>query len=164
MRLIRLTLVLASYIVAGCSEDPVGHLESDEHVVFGDFYGECLGEGCIDIFKIQDGRVFADTLDRYPSASMLPHETAWVEISDDSFTSLCQIFSEIPTDLFLEEEIVIGQPDAGDWGGFYLETRLDDETRYWLIDKLEGNLPSYLRPFAERLDEAIRLAGESAPQ
>ena len=158
MRSIPILFVLSSQLVGGCSEDPVGSLGPDEYVVFGDFYGECLGEGCIDIFKIQDGRVFEDTLDRYPTASRLPHETAFVEISDDPYEALSQIFSEIPTDLFSEDRTVIGQPDAGDWGGYYLETKLDGQTRYWLIDKMEENLPSDLRPFAMELDEAISLA------
>lgn len=150
--------MFAALASGGCSENPVGQLESDDYVVFGDFFGECIGEGCIDIFKIQDGRVFSDTLDRYPSASKLPHQTAYVEISNDSYEALEDILSRIPEELYVEDRTVIGQPDAGDWGGYYLEIKIDDETRYWLIDKMEDNLPSYLHAFVEQLDEAIEIA------
>ena len=151
--------MFAALASGGCSENPIGQLESDDYVVFGDFFGECIGEGCIEIFKIQDGRVFADTLDRYPSHLTLPHATAFVEIPDDSYDILARTFSEIPADLFKEERIVIGQPDAGDWGGNYLEVSIDGDIRYWIIDKMEDNLPSYLRDFAKKLDVAIEIAG-----
>ena len=76
-------------------------------------------------------------------------------------TRLAEIFAEIPGDLFSEDRTVIGRPGAGDWAGYYLETNLDGETRYWLIDKMSQNLPSYLREFEEQLDEAIQLVDGS---
>jgi len=161
--LVLLVLVAASWVLDGCSEDPITELGPDDYVVFGDFFGECIGEGCIDIYKIQDDRVFKDTLDRYPSQARLPHQTAYVEISNANYDQLVQVFAEIPPDLFLEGKTVIGMPDAGDWGGFYLELRRDGETNYWLIDKMEDNLPGYLREFTKELDRAIGLAEGLAP-
>lgn len=145
-------------LAAACSGDPLANLQSDDYVIFGDFYGECIGDSCIDIYKIQNGQVYEDTLDLYPTATRLPHETAFVPTSRDSYDEIEQRLAEMPSDLYTESKVVIGQPDAGDWGGFYLETRIDGEIRFWLIDKLEDNLPAYLRSFTTKLDEAIALA------
>ncbi len=90
--------------------------------------------------KITDDKVFEDTLDRYPSASNLPNPAGFVQLSNDKFEQVKFITDRIPEKLFAENEIVIGQPDAGDWGGFYVETNVRGTQRYWLIDKMESNL------------------------
>jgi hypothetical protein len=144
----------------GCSGDSGGSLRPDDYIVFGDFYGECLGESCVDIFKVAKGQVLEDTLDHYPIASRLPHQVAFVQISRDRYQEIVDLIGNIPARLFDEKDTVIGQPDAGDWGGFYLETNISGAVRCWLIDKMDDNLPEYLRGYARKLDEAILIAGE----
>lgn len=161
-----LWILLLGAIIAlfapGCADDPL-EPGASQYVIFGDYYGECVGEGCIDLYLIENGQVFEDTLDRYPSVSNLPPETKFVAISNEAYDDLVAIFSDIPSRLFEESEVIIGEPDAGDWGGFYLQTLRDGKTRYWLIDKMEDNLPRYLRSFVPRLEEAILLAEGSGP-
>jgi len=142
----------------GCSDDFESLSGRGEYLVFGDFYGECLGENCVDIFKIVDGKLYEDTLDNYPLASELPHALQLVERPDDRYHDIVELIGDIPADLFDEKRVVIGQPDAGDWGGFYLETNVSGTVRYWLIDKEESNLPAYLRIYTRKLDEAIHIA------
>ena len=62
---------------------------------------------------------------------------------------------EVPSELTKENEVVIGMPDAGDWGGIYLEIMEGSEKRFWLIDKMEYNLPDYLKPFVAKVNDAI---------
>lgn len=155
--LILLLSALTSITAPGCSDEFENLTEPDQYVIFGDFYGECIGRGCIDIFKLEDERVFADTLDRYPSASTLPHTVSFVPVTGVDADEVRNLIGRLPAALFDESDIVIGQPDAGDWGGFYLETNVAGKTRFWIIDKMEDNLPSYLREYVERLDEAILL-------
>jgi hypothetical protein len=151
-----LALLLA---ICACSEEPERLSGPDDYIIFGDFYGECIGQSCIDIFKIADQRVFEDTLDVYPSVSSLPHTVSFVASGSDRFDALNELIGQIPADLFDESTIVIGEPDAGDWGGFYLETNTSGDVRYWLIDKMEDNLPGYLSKYADKLEAAVQIAG-----
>lgn len=150
-----LSVVLAGFACSGDSE----RLKPGDYIVFGDFYGECLGEGCVDIFKVTPKRVYMDTLDLYPSAANLPHKVGLTELANARYDDIVDLIGDIPAPLFDETKVVIGQPDAGDWGGFYLETNSSGEVRYWLIDKMEDNLPAYLRDYARKLDSAISIAG-----
>lgn len=144
----------------GCSGEPENLSARGDYIVFGDFYGECFGDGCIDIFKVAQKRVFEDTLDLYPSASSLPHMVEFVQVANGRYDDIIDLIGDIPAHLFDVKGVVIGQPDAGDWGGFYLETNTSGEVRYWLIDKLEENLPTYLREYTRNLDAAIQIASE----
>jgi hypothetical protein len=144
---------------AACSGDVEQLSKAGDYIVFGDFYGECVGAGCVDIYRISDGKVFEDMLDQYPSTSKLPHVVEWEQSPSTHYAEIVELIGEIPADLFDETDLVIGQPDAGDWGGFYLETNISGKTRYWLIDKMADNIPKYLRPYTRKLDEAIQLAG-----
>ena len=49
------------------------------------------------------------------------------------------------------------QPDAGDWGGIYFEISEGGETEYWFIDKMRSNIPTYLVPFVEEIEQDIEL-------
>ena len=63
--------------------------------------------------------------------------------------------NEFPAELLTTNSTVIGQPDAGDWGGIYFETTHGGEKKYWLIDKMESNLPATLIPFVEKIESNI---------
>lgn len=154
-------LLVAVAFLSGsaCSDEITGLQDPGDYIVFGDFYGECIGSGCVDIFRIADGELYKDTLDEYPTASKLPHAVDFVELPDDHVGQIESLLGKIPAKLFEETDVVIGQPDAGDWGGFYLETNISGEVRYWLIDKMKDNLPAYLREYADKLEKAIQLAG-----
>ena len=150
-------LPLAAVLVfSHCSDDTLQFSQETDYLIFGHFYGECFGEACVETFKIADGKVFEDTLDRYPSYTNLPNPTSFVQLSNDKYEQVKFITGQIPADLFEENETVIGQPDAGDWGGFYVEINVNGIQRYWLIDKMESNLPAYLHDFTASLDEAIQ--------
>jgi len=155
-----LTIAIAAVLLgAGCSGDYESLSAPGEYLVFGDFYGECLGEGCVDIFKVVDRKLFEDTLDNYPLTSELPHVLQLVARPADRYDDIVGLIGDVPAKLFDEKRVVIGQPDAGDWGGFYLETNVSGSVRYWLIDKEADNLPKYLRDYALKLEEAIQIAG-----
>jgi len=154
---ILLASILASAAGPGCSDEFENLTDPDQYIIFGDFYGECIGSGCIDLFKLEDERVYADTLDRYPSSSQLPHTVSFVPVGGVDVDEVRNLIGHIPAALFDEPEVVIGQPDAGDWGGFYLETNISGKTRFWIIDKMEDNLPSFLLPYVKKLDKAILL-------
>lgn len=62
-----------------------------------------------------------------------------------------------PNDLLDITEKVIGQPDAGDWGGLYIEYSRNEIRQFWLIDRNKSNVPSYLHGFIDKVNERIAM-------
>lgn len=151
-------------IGASCKEDqmtiqPVSPDCEEAYILFGHFYGECFGEGCIEIYRICENTLYEDSNDIYPSSSNDRYDGDFQTIIDnDIYTSVESLINPIPEGLFLETEKTIGQPDAGDWGGYYLEVKKENETvQFWLIDTMKDNLPAYLRDYTDKIEEAITL-------
>lgn len=147
-------------ILAACDKDPgCSPIPENGYMVFGHFYGECWGEGCVEIFKLENGKLYEDTLDRYPSTDG-PYEGAYVELPASSYESVRDILGAFPEELLAEPEHVIGQPDAGDWGGIYVEiiTSGDIEPpmhRFWLLDQMDSNMPAVYNVFVDKINEKI---------
>jgi hypothetical protein len=127
---------------------------SDDSFVFGHYYGECEGEMCVEIFRIKDYALYEDIKDNYPDYNK-PYNGNFVKLSDDKFEMVKDLESKIPPALLSEPNRVIGQPDAGDWGGYYLELSKNGERSYWYIDKMKSHLPAYLVPFVDELSASI---------
>ena len=138
-----------------CTDSPTNNTP-DTYLVFGHFHGECFGEACVEIFKIENGNVYEDSLDIYPVISKMPHETDYVQLLKEKYELVRDLQNHIPDELMLEDSMVIGQPDAGDWGGLYLETNKTGDLKYWLIDKKKSNIPDYLHAFTDSLNAAIQ--------
>lgn len=58
-------------------------------------------------------------------------------------------------DLLNEPSIVIGQPDAGDWGGFYIEYNFDGVRKFWLLDQMKRNVPNGYHDFLDQVNKKI---------
>ncbi|ALI98221.1 hypothetical protein [Rufibacter tibetensis] len=144
---------LAVLTLVSCQEDDAT-LESPDYLVFGHYHGFCGGESCIEIFKIQDGQLYEDTNDRYPSSNK-PYEANFVLKSLDLFEKVKDLPHLVPTRLLQEDRTVIGSPDATDGGGYYLEVGVNGMRRYFLIDKFRHNVPEYLHPFLDQVEASI---------
>lgn len=62
-----------------------------------------------------------------------------------------------PGKLLNESKKVIGQPDAGDWGGIYIEIKTGETHKFWLIDKMRSNVPKEYHAFLDKVEEKINL-------
>ncbi|MCR5888785.1 hypothetical protein LRS06_13605 [Hymenobacter sp. J193] len=104
-------------------------------VLFGSYYGECSGEECIEIYKLDTAAqsLAEDTKDEYPTSAS-PYAGAYTARTTAEFDAVKDLVQQIPLTLLAKEDVVIGQPDAGDWGGYYLEVQNGEQRRYWLID------------------------------
>lgn len=149
-------IAVSALLFYNCDQTP---LESDNsensYLVFGRFYGECIGESCIEIFKIQNDALYEDTLDVYPTQNNLPHITSYIQLPHEKYEKAKHLLGHIPNDLFSEDTVRIGEPDAGDWGGFYLEVEQSGATKSWLIDTKKSNIPNYLHVLVDSLHSAI---------
>ncbi|HZV70958.1 MAG TPA: hypothetical protein VFG10_15485 [Saprospiraceae bacterium] len=156
-----LGIAILTFTITGLSscdkKGDCGFGNETEYIVFGHFYGECGGEGCVEIFKVDGNSLFEDTLDMYPGSSdFYPGQfaTKW---SAEKFDLVKDLKSFFPESLMDETEIVQGQPDAGDWGGIYFEIQRGTTHRFWLLDQLETNMPSEYNEFVDRINEKIAI-------
>lgn len=62
---------------------------------------------------------------------------------------------QLPSALINSESHVLGCPDCSDGGGIYIETKINDEIRYWFIDK--QRVPSGLEEFVTLVNEKLTL-------
>lgn len=132
------------------------------YFIFGHFYGECGGEGCVEIFKLEDEKLFEDTTDVYPTW-MAPFNGTYISLPQEKFELVKDLVEYFPEELYEETGNVIGQPDAADWGGIYVEIKyVEDEEKsgFWLLDQNTSNMPDVYNAFVARINEKIMLINQ----
>lgn len=126
-----------------------------DYLVFGHFYGFCQGEQCIEIFKLSSTQVFEDTTDVYPGSNF--YEGKFIALSQAKFDSVQTIVNYFPTDLLSDPNTVIGQPDAGDGGGLYIEYNYNGTRKFWLLDKMKSNVPTKYHEFIDEVNKRVEM-------
>jgi hypothetical protein len=153
-------LSIVSLLCNACCDEDHGQ-PTEEFMVFGHFYGECLGEGCVEMYKIENGQLYEDQLDQYPNSTG-PYVGEWIAFLDHTYDEVSDIIDKMPAELYNESDRVLGQPDAGDWGGIYVQT-YDPATganRFWLLDKMESNMPEVYNAFVDEIETKIQLINQ----
>ena len=154
-----LSFSLVAMLIASCEQNEATPEISPDYIVFGHFYGFCVGEQCIEIFKLTDNELYEDTSDAYPRWDRYD-EGKWVKLDQDKFEKVRSLADHIPPQLISAEETIFGSPDATDGGGIYFAIISNEETKYWLIDQMEQNIPAYLRPFKEQINTSISMISD----
>lgn len=144
------------FLFISCDKKDENLVSTSEYILFGHFYGFCAGEQCVEIFKLTDSELFEDIKDTYPSWDTF-YEGQYKQLSNDQFELVKSIKDNIPFDLTQEKGHVIGSPDASDRGGVYFAIVDGQGTKFWLIDQFDQNIPEYLRPFKDQINQSISL-------
>lgn len=158
-------MAMTFIVVTGvaCHEECDGDVNSQfEYMVFGHFYGECGGEGCVETYKIQNEQLFEDTLDYYPDVTNAT-ERSYLLLPEAKYELVKDLVAQFPDALYAEEDHVIGQPDAGDWGGIYVEIHYTNDparSGFWLLDQMESNMPQVYNVFVDKINEKISLINQ----
>ena len=147
--------ILTIFLLTSCEKDDL-ELSNSDYIIFGHFYGECIGEQCVEIFRLEKDKLFEDTKDRYPNSADF-YMGNWIQLSQQKFNDTEDLISWFPTDLLNETSTVIGQPDAGDWGGLYVEYNANGIRKFWLLDQKKSNVPTKFHDFIDRVNEKITL-------
>lgn len=121
---------------------------------FGHFYSECEGEYCVEIFKLENGKLFEDTTDVYPSRTT-SYIGEYVQLSEQKYFDTKDLFNDFPQELLDEKSIVIGKPDISDLGGIYIEYNCNGKSQFWLIDQVDQNVPTKYHVFIDKINEKI---------
>lgn len=148
-------ILLAVIFSLGCSSKNDVPVYNGDYLIFGHFYGFCLGETCIETFKLTSDTLYEDTNDQYT------HESFNFEVMDDTkFEAVKDLADAFPTKLLEEKEATFGCPDCADGGGLYIEYSRNGTVKSWRIDQIKGNVPSYLHSFMDKVNEKISLINE----
>jgi hypothetical protein len=79
-----------------CKDEGCGDLNGDlEYFVFGHFYGECAGEGCVEMFKVENGKLYEDDIDDYPNYTS-PIEAHWNELPAQKYDEVKNLSAAVP--------------------------------------------------------------------
>ncbi|MEJ1239075.1 hypothetical protein WBG78_13150 [Chryseolinea sp. T2] len=153
-------LIILALLASACQSDDVTNQETaaPRYILFGHFYGECQGEKCVEIYKLTEDALYENTNDKYPPADT-PYEGNFELMSNSNFEKVRDLMNQVPNELLEINSSVVGQPDAGDWGGVYFGMEENGEQRFWLIDKMDSNIPESIRPFVRKIEDSIEAVG-----
>jgi hypothetical protein len=158
-RSILFTLSLILVVISSCKKETIDNkivLSQSDYLVFGHFYGECDGANCIRIFKLESNQLSEDIRDTYPRSNNF-YDGNYVQLSQEKLSIARDLVNDFPTELLNEPKNVIGQPDAGDWGGLYIEYYYKGVKKFWLLDKMKTNVPTKYHNFIDKVNAKIKL-------
>jgi hypothetical protein len=141
---ILIVILISIVILASCDEEDKIDLSSEDFLVFGHFYGECLGESCVEIYKLEDDKLLEDILDNYPGQQDF-YTGNFVHLEEDKYLLVNDLMDYFPDDLLDEEKITHGCPDCADQGGLYIEYNSNEIHKYWILDQSKSEVPDYLQ-------------------
>jgi hypothetical protein len=100
-------LFSAIVMLTSCNkdEDCITHTEQN-YLVFGHFYGECFGEGCVETYKLTEMKLYEDLIDDYSGQNL-----DFVELDNETFEQVSDLVDFFPNQLLSESETVLGCPD-----------------------------------------------------
>lgn len=127
------------------------NIEQEDYIIFGHYYGFCIGEPCIETFKLTSSALYEDTRDDYGVTSGFEFK----RLSKEKFELVNGLADEIPMELFQEESQTFGCPDCADQGGVLIQILRDGEIKTWKIDQNLNNLPEYLHSLVENVNQKI---------
>ena len=141
--------------VGGCSQSETPMQENaPEWLVFGRFYGHCQGEQCIEIYKLEKGKLFEDRNDQYVSNETF-YEASYEQLDDAKYEMVRSILDHIPSGLIAEDQIRFGCPDCADQGGIYLEIKNSQAHEFWIFDQNKQDVPAYLHSYLDLINAKI---------
>lgn len=149
------SICLTFFLFISCKrEDKALAITQPDYLIFGHFYGKCRGEQCVEIFKLEGNRLFEDTNDIYPNRRDFCSGN-YVQLSNQKWLNTNDLMRSFPADLLNETELVIGQPDAGDWGGLYVEYNFNGVRKFWILDQMKSNVPIKYHNFIDSVNKKI---------
>jgi len=160
MRKKLLSLLSCCIMLTHCSSEDLwkgNHikLNAGDYFVFASYFHECVVDGgCIHMYVLKDGALYQNTHNRYPVNREFT-DADLRRLADDKVHSAETLFSAIPPQLLNESDTHIGCPDCYDQGGAYLEIFKNGNSRYWYIDYDKNNVPEYLHPLVEKIENTI---------
>jgi len=125
-----------------------------DHLIFGHFYGFCVGEGCIEIFKLEKSGLSEDSLDTFPRKDDF-YDGNFIPLDSTKYNLVKYLMDDFPENLLSDETGVFGCPDCADGGGLYIEYYFNGIHKSWIIDQVKSHVPVYLHDFMDEVNNKI---------
>lgn len=145
-------LMMVTLTFFSCKSDDEGIFKDEDYLIFGHFYGMCVGEACVETFKLTHNKLYEDANDHYSGS-----EFDFYELDQNLFNQIQDLKATFPEQLMLEETGVIGCPDCADGGGLLIQLSRNGHLYIWRIDQYKANVPEYLHDFMDKVNEKIAL-------
>lgn len=149
-------MVAVGFSVACDKNDNSPVINSEDFLIFGHFYGHCLGEQCIEIFKLQDQKLYEDQNDQYVSNEGF-YQADFQVLDQDKYDIAKDLWSLVPEAIYEEDQLRFGCPDCADQGGIYLELQKGTFHEYWILDQNQDLVPEYLHQIMDAINQKIGL-------
>jgi len=144
--------ILFVLLLGACQKESVEYTFGDEdYVIFGKYYGECMGD-CVHLYRLTTSELFEDDQewgvpDEFPFFS--------TSMASSKFEAAKHLLGSIPKDLKSASQSTYGCPDCADQGGFYLELMEDGEKRKWHIDVWDEGQSSEIINYKAQIDLVV---------
>lgn len=145
-----LIIGLSALLISFCSKEDKSSMQDIDYLVFGHFYGHCLGEDCVKMFKLTKDQLFEDTTDSY-----LATDFDFIPLGKDKFELVKDLVQALPDQLLKEDKDTFGCPDCADQGGLYIEISNNGTTKSWRIDQNKSAVPVYLHDLMDQVNATI---------
>lgn len=140
-------------VIVSCKKDNEILINKDDYLIFGHSYGFCVGEECIETFKLSGEKLFEDLNDNYNQTEKFN----FIELGEDKFNEVKDLIDLFPTKLLSENAIRLGCPDCADQGGLLIIYYKNGKLNKWIIDQDKRSIPDYLHDFIDNVNDKIRL-------
>ena len=138
--------------LSSCKKEAQTNCETD-YLIFGHFYGFCIGETCVETYKLTDTKLYEDSNDVYFGEGPF----TFLELSQSKFTLVEDLESFIPQGLIALPDSTFGCPDCADQGGVFIQYAHDGVVQSWRIDQ---SAPFFLEDFVDKVNEKITLINQ----
>lgn len=131
----------------------------EDYIVFGQFNGFCIGESCIEFFKITPSRLLESNVDEYTEGGFYSFED-FHDLSDDKFQLTKDLGEFMPQQLWAESTTHLGHADVSDVGSLYFEISNASGHRYWVFENGDFDMPQVYSEFMNKIREKISIINQ----
>ncbi len=144
-------------LFSGCDKgNSSSTANADRTLLFGTYYGECIGEQCVEIFKLTDSQLFEDIEDSYAGQGSF----SFFPLSNEQFEKAKGLRSAIPQELLSQPDSTFGCPDCVDQGGVFIQVITDGNPQTWRVDQNLSQVPAYLHSFVNQINTTVDAINE----
>lgn len=150
---LKFLMIYITMALTTCNSNEDLTLNDADYIIFGHYYGHCVGEECVETFKLTKYKLYEDTIDSYAGNG----EFDFVELSEDKFQKVRTILENFPKNLLKEKPTTFGCPDCADQGGILIIYSKNGVEKRWRLDHSKNDVPSYLHPFIDEVNNSISI-------
>ena len=155
MKSIQIIFISFLFLNAACNKEENTALDMDSFI-FGQYCNYCVGD-CAQFYKIEAENIYSDEqIERFSGVGDLNFNNT---LPKEKFDLAKTLIENFPLQI-LEEQSIIGLPDAHDQCGLFIEYKKGTTQKHWYIDTVEERLPEYLQTYTKEVKNVIHTLQE----